>query len=81
MDGADLKAWRKARDYTQASLAADLEVTRQTVITWESSTEPLPRLLALALSALDQGRNVAGKKPSAAEVKAFRERTNKLLSD
>lgn len=76
MNGADLKVWRRERSLTQIGLALELDVTRQTVIAWENSVEPLPRVLQLALSALDQSRTVAGKRMSAAEVKAFRKRVD-----
>jgi transcriptional regulator with XRE-family HTH domain len=54
MRGADLKAWREARGWKQSELMAELDInSRQTVTTWENS-EKLPRLVELAIVALDQ---------------------------
>jgi transcriptional regulator with XRE-family HTH domain len=52
--GAELKAWRSSIGWTQADLMIELEVgSRQTISTWESA-EKIPRLVALAITALDQ---------------------------
>jgi transcriptional regulator with XRE-family HTH domain len=54
MTGSDLKAWRKAIGWTQSHLMTELEVkSRQTVAAWEK-TQRLPRLVELAIVALDQ---------------------------
>jgi transcriptional regulator with XRE-family HTH domain len=54
MTGADLKRWRERVGWTQADLMVELEVkSRQTIGTWESA-EKIPRLIELAIVALDQ---------------------------
>ncbi|HET6390179.1 helix-turn-helix domain-containing protein [Hyphomicrobium sp.] len=53
MIGADLKAWRKRNNYTQERLRMELDVSRQTIVTWENSSTPLSRMLELALEALE----------------------------
>ncbi|HWS65246.1 MAG TPA: hypothetical protein VN325_21035 [Steroidobacteraceae bacterium] len=54
MLGTDLPKWRKRNRFTQDSLRLALGVkSRQTIITWEKSTERLPRLVQLALLALE----------------------------
>jgi DNA-binding XRE family transcriptional regulator len=55
MRGTDLPAWRKRQGYTQETLMIALGVkSRQTIITWEKSTKPLPKMVLLALLALEQ---------------------------
>lgn len=52
--GADLKTWRERVRWTQAELMTELEIrSRQTIATWESA-EKIPRLVELAILALDQ---------------------------
>jgi DNA-binding XRE family transcriptional regulator len=62
MLGTELPEWRKRNGFTQDTLRIALGVkSRQTIITWEKSTEPLPRLVELALLALEnfpEQRNV-----------------------
>ena len=62
MLGTELPDWRKRNGFTQDTLRIALGVkSRQTIITWEKSTEPLPRLVELALLALEnfpEQRNV-----------------------
>jgi transcriptional regulator with XRE-family HTH domain len=54
MTGADLKSWREHLGWTQSDLMVELEVgSRQTISTWESG-EHIPRLVELAIIALDQ---------------------------
>jgi DNA-binding XRE family transcriptional regulator len=53
LNGAWLRAWRTRNNYSQAQLAAELEVTRQSVIKWEKSDQ-LDRMLGLALTALER---------------------------
>jgi transcriptional regulator with XRE-family HTH domain len=54
MTGADLKRWRERIGWTQADLMVELEIgSRQTIGTWESA-ENIPRLVELAIVALDQ---------------------------
>lgn len=63
MTGAELRGWRVKRGWTQADLTTELDIkARQTVAAWESS-EKIPRLVELAVMALDQlelVRNRAG---------------------
>lgn len=63
MSGADLKAWRRAIGWTQSDLMEELGITsRQTVAGWERAAR-LPRLVELAVIALDQNeacRNRSG---------------------
>lgn len=54
MNGEDLQRWRKQNGWTQADLMQELEVTsRQTIRNWEKS-EQIPRLVELAITAIDQ---------------------------
>jgi transcriptional regulator with XRE-family HTH domain len=54
MTGNDLRVWRTAIGWTQNDLMEELGVTsRQTVGAWEKSAR-LPRLVELAIIALDQ---------------------------
>jgi transcriptional regulator with XRE-family HTH domain len=54
MTGEELRAWRKGRRWTQADLMEELQVTaRQTIVRWEQSEE-VPRMVELAVIALDQ---------------------------
>ena len=54
MKGHDLKKWRVANLMTQASLMTELGITsRQTLNKWESS-ERVPRIIELAVTAIDQ---------------------------
>ncbi len=54
MLGTELPEWRKRNRYTQEGLRASLGMgSRQTIISWEKSTEPLSRLVELALKALE----------------------------
>jgi DNA-binding XRE family transcriptional regulator len=55
MLGIELPEWRSRNRFTQDTLRMALGVkSRQTIITWEKSTEPLPRLVELALLALER---------------------------
>jgi DNA-binding XRE family transcriptional regulator len=54
MTGAELKAWRKRNRMTQDALRIELDVSRQTIVTWESSEKPLPRVTELALIAIEK---------------------------
>jgi DNA-binding XRE family transcriptional regulator len=54
MLGTELAEWRKRNGFTQDTLRMALGVkSRQTIVTWEKSTDPLPRLVQLALLALE----------------------------
>ncbi|SFN38065.1 DNA-binding transcriptional regulator, XRE-family HTH domain [Bradyrhizobium sp. Rc3b] len=62
MRGTELPEWRKRNSFTQDTLRIALGVkSRQTIITWEKQADPLPRLVELALLALEnfpEERNV-----------------------
>jgi transcriptional regulator with XRE-family HTH domain len=54
MRGEHLKIWRTKRGWKQADLMRELDISsRQTLTTWESS-ERVPRIVELAIIALDQ---------------------------
>jgi DNA-binding XRE family transcriptional regulator len=54
MLGTELPEWRKRNSFTQDTLRIALGIrSRQTIITWEKSTQPLPKLVELALFALE----------------------------
>jgi transcriptional regulator with XRE-family HTH domain len=54
MKGVDLKLWREQNHLTQEKLMGELGVkSRQTIIAWEHS-EYIPRIVELAVIALDQ---------------------------
>jgi DNA-binding XRE family transcriptional regulator len=54
MLGTELADWRKRNGFTQDTLRIALGLrSRQTIITWEKSAQPLPRLVQLALFALE----------------------------
>ncbi|MCY1212756.1 hypothetical protein D9M68_151820 [compost metagenome] len=73
MQGSDLKDWRKNHGFTQADLACELEVSRQTVVGWEAAG-CLPKILVLALRELERNRSVAGKRMSATQQRETRRR-------
>lgn len=55
MLGTELPEWRSRNRFTQDTLRMALGVkSRQTIISWEKSTEPLPRLVELALMTLER---------------------------
>jgi DNA-binding XRE family transcriptional regulator len=55
MLGTELPEWRNRNRFTQDTLRMALGIkSRQTIITWEKSAEPLPRLVELALLALER---------------------------
>jgi DNA-binding XRE family transcriptional regulator len=62
MLGTELRQWRATNCFTQDTLRIALGIrSRQTIITWEKSADPLPRLVQLALMALEnfpEERNV-----------------------
>lgn len=73
MQGSDLKEWRKRHNLTQADLASELEVSRQTVVGWEAGGS-LPKILVLALWQLEDNRSVAGRRMSAIQQREARRR-------
>lgn len=85
MNGADLKQWRARNSYTQEQLCVALNVrSRQTIINWEKSTGALPRMLSLALMALELWPNHAyrdgGRRATITEYKFGRDRAKALDS-
>ena len=44
MQPNELRAWRKRTGFTQADAAEKFRVSRQTIISWEAGTSPLPEL-------------------------------------
>jgi DNA-binding XRE family transcriptional regulator len=55
MTGSELPGWRHRNRFTQDTLRIALGIrSRQTIITWEKSTERLPRLVQLAKLALER---------------------------
>jgi transcriptional regulator with XRE-family HTH domain len=78
MLGTDLPEWRKRNRFTQDSLRMALGLgSRQTIISWEKSTEKLPRMVELALLALEhlpEHRKVDGYSYSAADYPVQRAR-------
>jgi DNA-binding XRE family transcriptional regulator len=76
MRGIDLKEWRKRHKYSQEMLMNELGLgSRQTIVTWEKSSDELPRLTQLALIALEEipkVRRVHGKRAGAAEKRKWR---------
>lgn len=61
-DGARLREWRRSNGYSQAELAAELEVSRQSIIAWERS-EKVDRVVVLAVKTLEhvpELRNLGG---------------------
>ena len=80
MTGADLKSWRRINRYSQEQLKITLDLgSRQTIVNWEKSTKKLPRMLCLALMALEHSTDKAyrdgGKRAQIAEYKFSRDRT------
>jgi DNA-binding XRE family transcriptional regulator len=76
MIGAELKAWRKRQGMTQEMLRIELDVSRQTIVMWEASEKPLPRLTELALVALENVpdcQTTTGHRYTAAELPTVKE--------
>ncbi len=78
--GRDIREWRKRNKYhTQADLQQELRIkSRGTVSAWENSDKPIPRILYLALMALEQRlgpREVFEKRMSAKERAAMKKRS------
>jgi len=78
MLGTDLPEWRKRNRFTQDALRMALGLgSRQTIITWEKSTDKLPRMVELALLALEHlpdQRKVDGYAYATADYPAQRAR-------
>ena len=70
MKGNELPAWRKRNRYfRQEDLMKELDIkSRSTVSTWENSEDELPRVVQLALRALEElpdARTIAGRRTNA----------------
>ena len=82
MRGIELPVWRKRNGFTQDTLRIALGVkSRQTIITWEKATEPLPRLVELALLALEKALTDAEdviRAAAAWAIERIRQRTSSL---
>lgn len=69
MRGRDLRDWRKRNGFSQEELRRELELgSRQTVSSWERPEKEVPRLVELALRALELDptcRRHGGRKASA----------------
>ena len=67
MTGTEMKEWRHHNGYTQDDLMLELGVkSRQTISNWEGS-EKVPRVVELALAALERdpnSRNIHGRERS-----------------
>ncbi|WP_410010902.1 helix-turn-helix transcriptional regulator [Rhizobium sp. NRK18] len=82
MKGEELKAWRELQGKSQKELADALDVSRHSVIKWEQE-EQIPRLVELAVSALDRDsplKLVAGRASSPEEVVRTRELFDRALA-
>jgi transcriptional regulator with XRE-family HTH domain len=75
MTGDELVAWRKRNGLTQEDLMAELDVkSRQTISSWESADRKVPRLVELAVRALDlepSQRRRAGKRATSAQARDY----------
>jgi transcriptional regulator with XRE-family HTH domain len=75
MIGSELRDWRKRNRYTQDMLRGALGLgSRQTIISWEKSEEKIPRMVELALLALEHVpgcRFIDGHRYTAAEKAAI----------
>lgn len=67
MTGEDLREWRKRNRYRQADLQRELQIgSRATISAWENTEGQLPRMVELALIALERlpdTRMIAGFEP------------------
>jgi transcriptional regulator with XRE-family HTH domain len=79
MLGTELREWRKRNSWTQEKLRQELGIkSRRTIISWEKSTAVLPRMVVLALLALDkmpQARHVGGNAYKMQDYKEQQART------
>lgn len=75
MNGSELRQRRKSLGYNQQDLIDELGVrSRQTLVTWEQSPGDLPRLVDLAMLALErlpESRRIIGQRAKAHERKTF----------
>lgn len=74
MRGSELIAWRELMGFSQLDLMKELGVkSRQTISSWENSEE-IPRIVALAIKALEFDPNLrewAGKATPAKAARKF----------
>ncbi len=74
MRGSELVKWRKQHGYSQKALMDEFAVgSRQTISNWENS-EDVPRLVELALIALEHvpsSRWIGGRRTTAKEKHAY----------
>jgi transcriptional regulator with XRE-family HTH domain len=82
MLGGELRAWRKRNGYTQEMLCMALNLgSRQTIISWEKSNNPIARTVELALIALEhlpeKCKTVAGTRCSVAEYREGRKQAKR----
>lgn len=60
MTSDELREWRAGSGRTQEQLAAELDVTNETVSRWERGQQRISRVVALAIERLqDQDRGIA----------------------
>lgn len=80
LNGPELRRRRNRLGYTQEAFMIELGVkSRQTLISWEKLDAELPRLVQLAVFALEElpdCRRLHGKKATALERKAFEKTIN-----
>jgi transcriptional regulator with XRE-family HTH domain len=58
MNAQAFKAWRKRLGHTQKQAAKLLGVSRRVVAGWESNDITIPKMVALAIWAIDHGRDL-----------------------
>ena len=51
--GAEISSWCEKNEYAKEMLAVELGVTRQTLFNWSQNSQGIPRVVALALCALE----------------------------
>jgi transcriptional regulator with XRE-family HTH domain len=56
MNAQAFKAWRKRLGHTQERAAELLGVSRRVVAGWETGETSIPKMVALAIWAIDHGR-------------------------
>jgi DNA-binding transcriptional regulator YiaG len=56
------KSMRRQKGYSQSELARELDVHVLTISKWERGVVPVPKMAALALSALRRNHNKGGRK-------------------
>jgi len=61
MTASELRAWRLKSKITQEKLAEKLGVHRVTIAKWEAGDRSIPKLLPLALEALENRLRKEGK--------------------